>query len=53
MEKPGARPETLPDPADLLERLAVLEADGMPRHEADRQALTEAGYSSWGALAAA
>jgi hypothetical protein len=49
----GPRIDPLPDPADLLERAAVLEVDGMPRHEADNQVLGEVGFASWDALAGA
>ena len=47
------RADALPDPTGLMERAAVLEVDGMPRHEADSQVLSEVGYASWDALAGA
>jgi hypothetical protein len=49
----GPFPSTLPNPTDLLERSAILEADGLPRHDADALSLTESGYTSWEALATA
>jgi hypothetical protein len=49
----GRRADALPDPTDLLERASVLEVDGVPRHEADRQVLNEVGYASWEGLASA
>ena len=42
----------LPDPLDLAERAAILEADGVHREAAETQALKEVGLSSWETYAA-
>ena len=46
-------PGALPDPTDLAERAAILEANGMSREAAETQALREAGFPSWEAYAVA
>jgi hypothetical protein len=51
---PGQAADWTPDVTDVLERAAILEfSEGLPRGDADRLALGEAGFSSWAALVAA
>lgn len=45
-------PGALPDPMDLAERAAILQANGMPREAAETEALQEAGFLSLEAYAA-
>jgi hypothetical protein len=48
------RASPLLDPADVLERAAILEfCEGLPRQQADARALSEAGFESWEELAIA
>jgi hypothetical protein len=43
----NAVPGPLPDPADLIERIAILEHAGTPMEDAEVQILDEAGFPSW------
>jgi hypothetical protein len=50
----GQAADWTPDVTDVLERAAILEfSEDLPRGDADRLALGEAGFSSWAGLVAA
>jgi hypothetical protein len=49
----GLQSELVAGPADLAERIAILENDGARRRDAEIQVLGEIGFTSWEAYAAA